>query len=75
MTIVHVHQQRIRQNIKLPIGLRKPPIIVKSKTGTTYHTTIDIKGPCKLVYSPDKPLRCGARLWIEVDPSVEVEGN
>ncbi|NEP25856.1 MAG: hypothetical protein F6K49_28935 [Moorea sp. SIO3I6] len=22
-------------------------------------------GPCKIVYQPDNPLDCGARLWIE----------
>ena len=26
----------------------------------------EIEGRCRLVYSPDKPLSCGAKVWIEV---------
>ena len=29
-----------------------------------------IDGPCRVVYSPDKPLSCGARVWIETDAEV-----
>jgi hypothetical protein len=33
---------------------------------------VEIKGPSKLVYSPDKPLSCGARVWVETEAEVEV---
>ena len=31
-----------------------------------------VRGPCKIVYSPDKPLSCGAKVWIETEYDVEV---
>lgn len=31
-----------------------------------------VRGPCKIVYSPDKPLSCGAKVWIETEYNVEV---
>ena len=27
-------------------------------------------GECRIVYRLDKPLACGARLWIEVDDAI-----
>ena len=32
---------------------------------------MDIKGPSKVVYSPNKPLSCGARVWIETEAEIE----
>lgn len=31
-----------------------------------------VRGPCKIVYSLDKPLSCGAKVWIETEYDVEV---
>jgi hypothetical protein len=33
---------------------------------------INILGPSKVVYSPDKPLSCGAKVWIETEAEVRV---
>ena len=33
---------------------------------------VEIKGPSKVVYSPDKPLSCGAKVWIETQAEVVV---
>jgi hypothetical protein len=33
---------------------------------------VTVNGPCKIVYSPDKPLSCGARVWIETEAGVTV---
>jgi hypothetical protein len=30
----------------------------------------EIRGPSKAVYSPDKPLSCGARVWVETTAEV-----
>ena len=68
--IIHVYQQRIRQNIKLSTEDRLPPIIIREGNKRDYGTEILIDGPCKIVYSPDKPLDCGARLWIETESDV-----
>jgi hypothetical protein len=33
---------------------------------------VRIKGPSRVVYSPDKPLSCGAHVWIETESEVEI---
>lgn len=68
-SIIHVNQSVIRHNNKT--GWRGPPITVKNRKGNTYAHEVEIHGPCKIVYSPDKPLSCGARLWIETEAEVD----
>lgn len=67
-TIVHVNQHNIRSNIKNEE--RKPVLTVKTYKSNTYANEVEIKGPCKIIYSPDKPLSCGARVWIETEAEV-----
>lgn len=31
-----------------------------------------VHGPSRIVYAPDNPLACGARVWIETQAEVEV---
>lgn len=33
---------------------------------------VNIKGPSSMVYRPDKPRPCGAKLWIETESEVEL---
>jgi hypothetical protein len=47
-------------------------LTVKTYKSNTYAHEVDIKGPSKLVYSPDKPLSCGARVWLETESEVEI---
>lgn len=75
MKHVHVHQNRIRANIRRPREQRDPPITVRQGSRRTYANTVEIKGPCRVVYSPDKPLSCGARVWIEVADDIEVAAS
>ena len=35
-----------------------------------YAHEVEILGPSKIVYSPKKPLSCGARVWIETESEV-----
>lgn len=70
-TIVHVNQHVIRRNNKT--GEREPVLTVKTYKDNQYATSVRIDGPCRVVYSPDKPLACGARVWIETEANVEVE--
>lgn len=53
----------IRANQKT--GARDPVLTSKTYRGTTYAHEIAIDGPCKIIYRPDDPLPCGARVWIE----------
>ena len=67
-TIVHVNQHKIRSNARS--GARDPVFTVKTYKSNTYAHEVEIGGPCKIVYSPDKPLPCGAKVWIETESEV-----
>jgi|TARA_R100001163_G_C4940694_1_gene112650 hypothetical protein len=69
-TIIHVNQHIIKSNKKNKE--RKPVLTVKTYKSNTYATNILIKGDSKVVYNPDKPLSCGARVWIETQSEVEI---
>ena len=56
-------------------GTNDPVITVKTYNSNTYGYEVDILGASKVVYSPDKPLSCGARVWIETDSEVLVDGK
>ena len=61
----------IRANTKT--GARDPVLTVKQGKSNTYAHSVSIDGPSKVVYSPDKPLSCGARVWIETYENVELD--
>jgi hypothetical protein len=63
----------IRSNKKN--GTNDPVITVKTYKSNTYGHEVEILGKSKVVYSPDKPLSCGARVWIETDGEVLVDGK
>ena len=67
-TIIHVNQHAVRANVKN--GTDDPVLTVKTYKSNTYAHEVDIKGDSKIVYSPDKPLSCGARVWIETEAEV-----
>ena len=71
-TIIHVNQHVIRSSSKT--GERKPVLTVKTYKSNTYAHTVKIDGPSRIVYSPDKPLSCGAKVWIETESTVKVGG-
>jgi len=72
-TIIHVNQHKIKSNRKT--GNREPVLTVKTYKSNTYGREVEIKGPCRIIYSPDKPLSCGAHVWIETDSEVIVVGE
>lgn len=67
--ILHVAQDAIAANRK-DGGLR-PPIITRTYRGAERAHEVELvvagKVVGKFVYSPHKPLSCGARLWLESD--------
>jgi hypothetical protein len=69
-TIIHVNQHVIKNNAKT--GEKKPVLTVKTYKSNTYANEVKIHGESKIVYSPDKPLSCGARVWIETETEVEI---
>ncbi len=69
-TRIHVNQHKIRANKKH--GTNDPVITVKTSKSNTYGHEVMIKGSSKVIYSPDKPLSCGAKVWIETESEVVV---
>ena len=67
-TIIHVNQHVIKSNHKH--DEREPPLTVKTYKDNTYAHQVHISGPCDIIYSPDKPLSCGARVWIQTESEV-----
>ena len=70
-TIIHVNQHVIKRNRKH--GTNEPCLTVKTYKDNTYGHEVIVDGPCKIVYSPDKPLSCGAKVWIETMDEVHVK--
>ena len=65
---IHINQHVIKSNHKN--NNRETVITVKTYNSNTYGHQVHILGECKVVYSPDKPLSCGAKVWIETDAEV-----
>jgi len=70
-TIIHVNQHVVRANAKH--GTNDPVLTVKTYKGNTYAHTVTIDGPSKIVYSVNKPLSCGARVWVETQSEVHIQ--
>jgi len=48
-------------------------ITVKSSKSNNYAHEVEIKGPSKVIYSPNKPLSCGAKVWVETTAEVNLK--
>lgn len=75
LTRIHVNQAIIKANGKT--GAREPVLTVKTSASNDYaHEAIirDAAGVevARVVYRPDKPLACGAKVWIETRGTVEL---
>ena len=79
-TIVHINKNHIQHNASKTAITRKPVIVVKTYKSSKipqknnsakaianiYARSLEIPYPCRVVYEPDDPLNCGAKVWIEV---------
>ena len=68
MKRIHINQHKIKANRK--DGGDRPVITCKTYKDNTYCHELEIQGKCKVVYRPDKPLSCGAHVWIETESEV-----
>ena len=66
---ISVNAHTVRANKKH--GKDDPPIRISRGRKVTYAREVKV-GEGRFVYSPEKPLSCGARLWFECDGEVEV---
>lgn len=76
-TIVHVNQHKIRSNIKKDEGELEPVLTCKTYKSNDYANEVEILDAdgnvvAKVVYSPHKPLSCGARVWIETENEINI---
>ena len=69
-TIIHVNQHIIRANAKN--NECNPTLTIKQGKKNTYAYSVVIEGPSEVIYSPNKPLSCGARVWIETLSPVQI---
>ena len=71
--IVHVAQDAIRKNTKE--GTNDPAIIVRRGSKPSRHHSVELTladGTVvgTFIYSPHKPLSCGARLYLSVNDAI-----
>ena len=75
---IHINQHRIKANRKSSAQDAKnstalqPVITAKTYKENAYGHEVKINGPCTIIYRPDKPLSCGAHVWIETQSEVTV---
>jgi len=65
---IHVNQHHIKANAK-DGGLR-PVITIKTSKENIKCMMAYIDGPSQVIYSPDNPLSCGAKVWVETKAEV-----
>jgi hypothetical protein len=69
-TIIHVNQHVIKANAKN--NETNPVLTIKTYKSNEYAHEVEILGNSKVVYSPNKPLSCGAKVWIETESEVKI---
>lgn len=73
---IHINQHNIRHNAKVPANQAyaryKPVVTVKTSANNHKGFRCSIGDKTTLIYSPDKPLACGAKVWIETTEKVIV---
>jgi hypothetical protein len=68
-TVIHVNQHNIKANKD---GKNRPVLTCKTYKSNVYAHEAIIYGQdglivAKVIYSPNKPLSCGAKVWIETN--------
>jgi len=75
-TIIHVNQHVIKSNSKN--DLNDPVLTCKTYKSNKYAHEAIIYGQdgleaARIIYSKDKPLSCGAKVWIETKNKVDTK--
>lgn len=70
LTRIHVNRHHIASNAK--DGLSRPVFTAATSKGSRRGNGVVCHGPVTFVYRPEKPLKCGARAWVETRGEVEV---
>lgn len=67
---VHVNQHIIKANLKAQTD--EPACTVQWKGKSYIGRDVVIKGPSQVMQRMQKPLSCGARIWVETRAEVEI---
>ena len=67
---IHVNQHVIKANAR--DNTHYPTLTCKTSKSNVYGHEIQIQGASRVVYSPNKPLSCGAKVWIETTDPVTI---
>lgn len=83
--VIHINRNVIQSNQKKMDGRKEgnlePPIRIDIETpngsviSTHYAWDIEIQGPCRMIYKPLQPRKCGAKLWIETQATIMARGD
>lgn len=78
ITRIHVNRNRIGSNAKH--GTEMPVIAVKKGSSNRYGNQVDILDTngdvvASIIYSPQNPLSCGAKVWIQTKNPVVIYGE
>jgi hypothetical protein len=68
-TIIHVNQHKVRAKEAAPLSVKT---YKSNREARQVDIVVDDKVVATVKYQPDKPLPCGARVWIETFESVVV---
>lgn len=72
--IVHVNSNTIKSNVKW--GERAPPLTVRKGRheiiARAQEIRLETDPPVLIRYSPDEPLPCGARVWVETEAAASI---
>ena len=68
---IHVNQHMIRSNRTK--GENEPVVTVQMSDRVVRGHRVTFGGRGQVVYSPKKPLRCGATVWVETRGPVTIE--
>lgn len=63
--IVHVNRNILASNIKH--GRNEPGITIRRGRKREYAHEVELTGPVRVIHRQEKPLDCGARVWIEAE--------
>lgn len=72
--IIHVNQHNIRANAKNN-NVALPVYTIKNRGKTYTCDSFTVEGKLESVYSPEKPLSCGARVWMTSKDPVTIYKN
>jgi len=69
---IHINQHNIRHNAKCDPVDRLPCVTVKTNGKNFRCREAIVDGQTRVVYRPDNPLSCGAKVWIETHDPVKL---